>query len=110
MLEATMTTFDERERAFEKKYSMDQEFKFKAKARRNKLVGEWAAAKLGLSGAAVGNYIKKVVDADVVGAGDGAYRRLKTDLATLGVTNEELQKVMNEFLQTAARQLEAQSK
>ena len=105
-----MTTFDERERAFEKKYSMDQEFKFKAKARRNKLVGEWAAAKLGLSGPAVGNYIKEVVDADVVGVGDGAYRKLKTDLATVGVATEELQKVMNDFLLTAVRQLDTQSK
>jgi hypothetical protein len=105
-----MTTFDERERAFEKKYSMDQEFRFKAKARRNKLVGEWAAAKLGLSGPAVGNYIKEVVDADVVGAGEGAYRKLATDLATVGVATEDLQKVMNDFLETAVRQLEAQSK
>jgi hypothetical protein len=105
-----MTTFDERERAFEKKYSMDQEFKFRAKARRNKLAGEWAAVKLGLSGAAVGNYIKEVVDADVVGVGDGAYSKLKTDLATVGVAIEELQKVMNDFLLTAMRQLENQSK
>jgi hypothetical protein len=103
-----MTTFDERERAFEKKYSMDQEFKFKAKARRNKLVGEWAAAKLGLSGPAVDEYIKEVVDADVVGPGDGAFRKLMTDLAGHGVSSEELEKVMNEFLLTAVRRLEAQ--
>jgi hypothetical protein len=103
-----MTTFDERERAFEKKYAMDQEFKFKAKARCNKLVGEWAAARLRLSGTAVGDYVKGVVDADVVGAGDGAYSKLKTDLASVGVTTEELQKVMNDFLVTAVRQLEAQ--
>jgi hypothetical protein len=103
-----MTTFDERERAFEKKYSMDQEFKFKAKARRNKLVGEWAAAKLGLSGPAAGEYIKEVVDADVVGPGDGAFRKLKADLAGLGVSSEELEKVMNDFLLTAVRRLEAQ--
>jgi hypothetical protein len=102
-----MTTFDERERAFQKKYSMDQEFKFKARARRNKLLGEWVAAKLG---SAVGDYIKEVIDADVVGAGDGACRKLKTDLGTVGVATEELQKVMNDFLQTAVRQLEAQNK
>lgn len=45
-----MTTFDERERAYEKKFAMDQEKQFKAAARRNRLLGEWAAAKLGLSG------------------------------------------------------------
>jgi len=109
-LEVTMTTFDERERAFEKKYSMDQEFKFRAKARRNRLVGEWAAAKLGFSGPAVDDYIKGVVDADVAGGGDGAYHKLKTDLAGVGVSSEELQKVMNDFLLSAVRQLQAQGK
>jgi len=106
----TMTTFDARERAFEMKYSMDQEFEFKARARHNKLLGEWVAAKLGLSGPAVGDYIKEVIDADVVGAGYGACRKLKMDLGIVGVATEELPKVVNDFLQTAVRQLEAQSK
>ena len=60
-----MTTFDEREKAYEKKFAIDQEKQFKAAARRNKLLGEWAAGKLGLSGGAVADYVNAVVKADL---------------------------------------------
>jgi hypothetical protein len=100
-----MTTFDERERAYEKKFSMDQDFKFKAQARRNRLLAEWAAAKLGLSRGAVGQYVKEVVDADVVET-NGAYHKLKVDLERVGVSNDELQGAMNQFFLAAVRQLE----
>ena len=60
-----MTTFDDRERSFEKKFAMDQELKFKAEARRNRLLGQWAAAKLGLSGSEVDDYVKAVRKADL---------------------------------------------
>ena len=60
-----MTTFDEREKSFEKKFAMDEELKFKAEQRRNKLLGEWAAAKLGLTGPAVEDYVKAVRKADL---------------------------------------------
>lgn len=103
-----MTTFDERERAFEKKFSMDQEFKFKAEARRNKLLGEWAAAKLGLSGPAVGDYIKEVVKADLAEPDQGAYHKLKKDFEAngVGVSDSELRQAHAEFLLTAVRQIE----
>jgi hypothetical protein len=103
-----MTTFDERERAYEKKFSMDQEFKFKAVARRNRLLAEWAAAKLGLSGPAVTDYIRDVVKADLAGPGDGAYRKLKRDFeqGRVGVSDSELSNAMSELLQTAVRQIE----
>ena len=103
-----MTTFDERERAFEKKFSMDLEFKFKAEARRNRLLAEWAAAKLGLSGPAVNDYVRDVVKADLAGTGDGAYRKLKRDLeqSRVGVSDGELRNAMREFLQAAVRQIE----
>jgi hypothetical protein len=103
-----MTTFDDRERAFEKKFSMDQEFKFKAHARCNKLLAEWAAAKLGLSGPAVGDYVKVVVKADLAETGDGAYRKLKRDLEDKGISvaDSELRRAMAEFLVIAVRQLE----
>ena len=55
-----MTSFDERERAFEKKFAMDEELKFRAEARRNRLLAQWAAAKLGLTGAEVDEYVKAV--------------------------------------------------
>ncbi len=59
-----MTTFDKREEGFEKKFALDEELKFKADARRNKLLGLWAAEKLGLSGDAATAYAREVVAAD----------------------------------------------
>ena len=64
-----MTTFDKREEGFEKKFAHDEELKFKAAARRNKLLGQWAAEKLGLTGAAVDAYAKEVIVADFEEAG-----------------------------------------
>ena len=99
-----MTTFDERERAYEKKFSLDQELKFKAEARRNKLVAEWAAAMLSLSGQAVSDYIK----ADLSDPGQGAYLKVKKDLEDkhVGVSDGELRRAMTQFLLTAVRQIE----
>ena len=68
-----MTTFDKREEAFEKKFAVDEELRFKAEARRNKLLGLWAAEKLGMSGEAAAVYAKEVVAADFEGAGGGAH-------------------------------------
>ena len=65
-----MTTFDKREEGFEKKFAHDEELRFKANARRNKLLGLWAAEKLGLSGAEADAYAKEVVVADFEEAGD----------------------------------------
>jgi hypothetical protein len=65
-----MTTFDEREKAFEAKYKRDNELQFKVTARRNRLLGEWAAAKLGLTGQAAADYAKEVVSADFNRPGD----------------------------------------
>ena len=65
-----MTTFDKREEGFEKKFAHDEELRFKANARRNKLLGHWAAEKLGLTGADAEAYAKEVVMADFEEAGD----------------------------------------
>ena len=65
-----MTTFDKREEGFEKKFALDEEQKFKAEARRNRLLGLWAAEKLGMSGDAATAYAKEVVAADFEEAGD----------------------------------------
>jgi hypothetical protein len=65
-----MATFDEREKGFEAKYKVDQELKFKITARRNKLLGMWAAQKLGLAGSAADDYAKQVVAADFSKPGD----------------------------------------
>lgn len=76
-----MTTFDDREHAFENKFIHDADLRFKAEARRNKLVGQWAAELLGKSGDAAEAYIKEVVAADFKEAGDGdVIAKLAADL------------------------------
>ena len=65
-----MTTFDDREKSYEKRFALDEELKFRSEQRRNKLIGEWAAEKLGLSGQAVEDYIKTVRKADLASKGD----------------------------------------
>jgi hypothetical protein len=84
-----MTTFDERERAFENKYQHDQELQFKAVARRNKLLGLWAAGLMGKSGADAEAYAKDVVMADFDKAGDSdLIEKLVKDLAAAGKPTE----------------------
>ncbi|WP_284162797.1 DUF1476 domain-containing protein [Frigidibacter sp. SD6-1] len=76
-----MTTFDERENAFENKFAHDEELRFKVAARRNKLAGLWAAGLLGKSGADADTYAKSVVIADMEEAGDeDVVRKLAADL------------------------------
>ncbi len=76
-----MTTFDDRENAFENKYAHDAEMQFKAEARRNKLLGLWAATLLGKTGTDATDYAKEVVKADFEEAGDeDVYRKVSGDL------------------------------
>ena len=85
-----MTTFNEREKAFEKKYEHDQDLKFKVNARRNKLLGLWAAGLMGKSGADAEAYAKDVVLADYEKPGDSdVIEKLVKDLATAGKPMEE---------------------
>ena len=103
-----MTTFDKREEGFEKKFAIDEELRFKADARRNKLLGLWAADKLGLSGDAANAYAKEVVAADFDSTG-GAAGKVTTDLAAKGValTEAELRAKMNELMALAISQVTA---
>ncbi|MBI1776674.1 MAG: DUF1476 domain-containing protein [Proteobacteria bacterium] len=82
-----MSSFDEREKAFEEKFKHDQELRFKVTARRNKMLGLWAAQQMGLAGAAAESYAKQVVEAELgKHAGDAAViAKLKTDLAAKGI-------------------------
>jgi len=73
-----MTTFDKREEGFEKKFALDEEQKFKAEARRNRLLGLWAAGKLGLSGDAASAYAKEIVEAEFGEGGDGVALTVRT--------------------------------
>jgi hypothetical protein len=81
-----MTTFDDRERAFETKYSRDQEMQFRIVARRNKLLGLWAAHQMGLTDAEADAYAKDVIRADFEEAGDeDVVRKILGDLTSAGV-------------------------
>jgi hypothetical protein len=105
-----MTTFDKREEGFEKKFAHDEELKFKAAARRNKLLGLWAAEKLGLTGAEVDAYAKEVVVADLEEAGDeDVFRKLRKDFDAKGVnqSDEQIRRVMTELLARAVTEIKA---
>lgn len=108
-----MTTFDDREKSYEKKFAMDEELKFRSEQRRNKLIGEWAAAKLGLSGPEVENYVKSVRKADLATKGDeDVFQKLKADFdaKAVSVPDAELRKVMSECLAKAVDSIEAERK
>jgi hypothetical protein len=105
-----MTTFDKREEGFEKRFAVDEELKFKALARRNRVLGLWVAEKLGLSGDAATAYAKDVVAADFEEKGDDdVLRKVQKDLAAKGVELEptEIRAKMNELLAEAIDQLKA---
>ncbi|MBV1695450.1 MAG: DUF1476 family protein [Hyphomicrobiales bacterium] len=105
-----MTTFDEREKAYEKKFAHDADLKFKAESRRNKYIAEWAASKLGITGPALEDYIKAVRKADLASKGDDdVFEKIKGDLSAKGVAvaDIEIRKQMNEFLAKAVSEVEA---
>ena len=86
-----MTTFDDREHAFENKFARDEEFQFKVTARRNKLVGLWAAEKMGLTPEEADSYAKSVVQADFEEAGDeDVVRKLLGDLTNACVETDDV--------------------
>lgn len=103
-----MTTFDEREQAFERKFAHDQELEFKATARRNRLLGEWAAGLMGL--ATVDEYARAVVKSDFEQPGDeDVLRKVFQDLSGSGVavSEGEVRMKMQELLAVAREQLKA---
>ncbi len=103
-----MTTFDKREEGFEKKFAHDEELRFKATARRNKLLGLWAAALLGKMGPDADAYAKEVVMADFEEAGDDdVMRKVTKDLAEKGVSEQQVRAQMNELLAQAVAQIQA---
>jgi hypothetical protein len=105
-----MTTFDKREEGFEKKFAMDADQKFKAEARRNRLLGMWAAEKLGITGDAAAAYAKEVVAADFEEAGDAdVLRKVAGDFAAKGiaVTEAQVRAKMDELMAQAVAQVKA---
>ena len=102
-----MTTFDKREEGFEKKFAHEEELKFKATARRNHMLGLWAAEKLGLTGAEADAYAREVVLADV--GGPGAFAKLRKDFDAKGVvqSDHQIRRHMDELLAQAVAQVKA---
>ncbi len=103
-----MTTFDERERAFENKFQHDEDLLFKIRSRRNRLAGLWAAGLLGLAGADAEAYARQVVDADVGMSGPHDIRdRLAADLHARGVdiSDHRVEKELVHLLDVARQQV-----
>jgi hypothetical protein len=108
-----MTTFNEREKSYEKKFAMDEELRFKAESRRNRLLAHWAAGKLGLTGPALEDYVKAVRKADLASKGDeDVFVKIKKDFDDKGLamSDTDLRKAMNDFLAQAARDIEGEAK
>lgn len=105
-----MTTFDKREEGFEKQFAHDEDLKFKALARRNKLLGLWAAEKLGRTGADADAYAKEVVMAEFEAGGDEhVLGKVRNDFEAKGVaqTEEQIRQMMGQFLSQAVAQIKA---
>jgi len=97
-----MSTFNEREKSFEKKFAHDEELQFKVSARRNKYLGQWASQILGYDQEKEKEYIQAVIKSDFEEAGDeDVFRKLKADLADHNISDEEIKKKMNELNEKA---------
>jgi hypothetical protein len=105
-----MTTFDKREEGFERKFAHDEELRFKANARRNKLLGLWAAEKLGLSGAEADAYAKEVVLADFEQAGDeDVFQKIRKDFDAKNIaqSDHQIRRTMVDLMEQAIDQIKA---
>ena len=106
-----MTTFDDRDKAFENKFAHDEALKFKAEARRNKLLGHWAAEKMGLPQEEIADYAKSVVMADFEEAGDeDVFRKLRADFDAKGIeiSDHLIRSAIQEKLAEAVAQVQAE--
>jgi hypothetical protein len=107
-----MTTFDKRKDAYESKFARDEELRFKATARRNKLLGLWAAEKLGRTGAEADAYAREVIRADMEEAGDeDVFRKIRKDFDAGGVeqSDHQIRRTMEELMSEAVAQIETGS-
>ncbi len=105
-----MTTFDKRKEGFESKFARDEELRFKATARRNRLLGQWAAEKLGKSGDDALAYAREVVRSDMEEAGDeDVFRKIRGDFDAAGIaqSDHQIRRTMEELMAEAVTQIEA---
>lgn len=104
-----MSTFDKREDGFEKKFAHDEELRFKAGARRNKLLGLWVAEKLGKSGSDADAYAKEVIKADFEEAGEeDVFRKIRKDFDAAGVaqSDHQIRRTMDELMAKAISEIQ----
>jgi hypothetical protein len=103
-----MTTFDKREQGFEAKFIHDEELRFKAMARCNKMLGNWAAGQLGLTGDAATAYANELVTANLESqSSDDILHKVSKDLAPKGIAEQQIAQRMDEFLHIALKQIDA---
>jgi hypothetical protein len=101
-----MNNFKDREKSFEKKFANDQETEFKINAKRNKLLGTWAASILKLDEEQKKNYITEVIKSDFQEAGDeDVFKKIKKDLEGKNIQDTEIRKKMSEFLEAAKKEI-----
>jgi hypothetical protein len=108
-----MTTFKDRNKSFERKFAHDEELKFRATARRNKLLGLWAADQLGLTGDEAQAYAREVIKADLAEPGDeDVFRKVRSDFDAKGVeqSDHQIRSIIGEMMAEAVRQIEAEAK
>jgi len=104
-----MTTFDKREEGFEQKFAHDEELRFKATARRNKLLGHWAAEKLGLTGADADSYALALVMSDIEAGAHDVAKKIRKDFDAKGVAQSDHQigRAMTELMEKAIADIQA---
>ena len=102
------TTFDKREEEFEKRFAHDEELRFKAIARRNKMLGLWAAEKLGLSGADADAYAREMVMAEYTEGDHDVFKKVRRDFDAKGVvqSDHQIRRTMDELLEQAIKQVQ----
>jgi hypothetical protein len=108
-----MTNFQDREKGFERKFAHDEELKFRATARRNKLLGLWAAEKMGLAGDEAQAYAREVVKADLAEPGEeDVFRKVRADFDAKGVdqSDHQIRRMMGDLMAEAVVQLETEGK
>jgi hypothetical protein len=108
-----MTSFEDREKGFERKFAHDEELRFKATARRNKLLGLWAASEMGITGDAAQAYAREVIRADLEQPGEeDVFRKIRKDFDAKGVpqSDHQIRRKMSELMGESVAQIEAEGK
>jgi hypothetical protein len=108
-----MTNFEDREKGFERKFAHDEELKFRATARRNRLLGLWAAELMGVTGEAAQNYAREVIKADLIEPGEeDLFRKIRADFDAKGVSqsDHQIRRKMADLMGVAVSQIESEAK